>query len=77
MDYFDQGARYNILDIFHSEKARGFKVWSVDYPHMLLKDDQERLLKASGFAAVDFYGTYRFDPYDKQTSDWLIAVACK
>jgi hypothetical protein len=44
---------------------------------MLLKDDQERLLKASGFGAVDFYGTYRFDPYDKEASDRLIAVARK
>jgi glycine/sarcosine N-methyltransferase len=77
MDYFDQGARYNILDIFHSEEARDFKVWSVDYPHMLLKDDQERLLKASGFGAVDFYGTYHFDPYDKEASGRLIAVAHK
>jgi glycine/sarcosine N-methyltransferase len=77
MDYLDQGARYNILDIFHSEEARDFKVWSVDYPQMLLKDDQERLLKASGFATVDFYGTYRFDLYDKEASDWLIAVARK
>jgi glycine/sarcosine N-methyltransferase len=77
MDYFDQGARYNILDIFHSEEARDFKVWSVDYPHMLLKDGQERLLKASGFGTVDFYGSYRFDPYDKEASDLLIAVARK
>jgi glycine/sarcosine N-methyltransferase len=77
MDYFDQGARYNILDIFHSEEARDFKIWHVDYPQILLKDDQERLLKASGFGAVDFYGTYRFDPYDKETSDRLIAVARK
>jgi len=77
MDYFDQGARYNILDIFHSEEARDFKVWSVDYPQILLKDDQERLLKASGFGAVDFYGSYRCDPYDKQASNLLIAVARK
>jgi glycine/sarcosine N-methyltransferase len=77
IDYFDQGARYNILDIFHSEEARDFKVWSVDYPQMLLEDDQERLLTASGFGAVDFYGTYRFDPYDKEASDRLIAVARK
>jgi len=77
MDYLDQGARYNILDIFHSEETRDFKVWSVDYPQILLKDDQERLLKASGFGAVDFYGSYRFDPYDKEASDLLIAVARK
>jgi glycine/sarcosine N-methyltransferase len=77
MDYFDQGARYNILDIFHSEEACDFKVWSVDYLQIPLKDDQERLLKASGFRAVDFYSTYRFDPYDKEASDRLIAVARK
>jgi glycine/sarcosine N-methyltransferase len=75
IDYLDQGAQYNILDIFHSEGARDFKVWSVDYPLMLLKDDQERLLKAAGFGAVDFYGSYHFDPYDKETSERLIAVA--
>jgi glycine/sarcosine N-methyltransferase len=77
IDYFDQGARYNILDIFHGEEARDFKVWSVDYPQMLLRDDQDRLLKASGFGSVNFYGTYRFDPYDKETSDRLITVARK
>ena len=77
IDYLDRGARYNILDLFHGQKARDFKVWSVEYPHMLLKDDQERLLKASGFDTVDFYGTYHFDPYDKETSDRLIIVAHK
>jgi len=77
IDYLNQGARYHVLDIFHSEEARDFKVWSVDYPQMLLKDDQGRLLKASGFGAVDFYGSYRFDPYDKEASDQLIAVARK
>jgi hypothetical protein len=77
IDYFGQGARYNILDIFHGDQVRDLKVWSVDYAHILLKDDQERLLRASGFRTVDFYGTYRFDPYDSQTSDRLIAVAHK
>lgn len=76
IDYFDEGARYNVLDIFHSEESSDFEVWSTDH-YILLKDDQKRLLKASGFAAVDFYGTYRFDPYDGETSDLLIAVAYK
>ena len=77
IDYFDRGARYNVLDIFHGEKISDLKVWSTDYPNILLKDDQERLLRASGFGAVDFYGTYRFDPYDREASDLLIAVAHK
>lgn len=77
IDYFDRGARYNVLDIFHGEEVRDLKVWSMDYPHILLKDDQDRLLTASGFGAVDFYGTYRFDAYDRETSNLLIAVAHK
>jgi glycine/sarcosine N-methyltransferase len=77
IDYVGQGARYNILDIFPSQDTRDsdFKVWSVEYPHMLLRDDYERLLEAAGFGVVDFYSTYQFDPYDKQTSSRLIIVA--
>jgi hypothetical protein len=75
IDYLDQGAQYNILDIIHSEKTRDFQVWSVEYPHMLLKDDHDRLLKKAGFENVNAYGTYRFDPYDKETSHRLIIVA--
>ena len=77
IDHFERGARYNVLDISHSEKGRDLKVWSIDYANILLRDDQERLLKASGFKSVDFYGSYRFEPYDKEASDRLIAVAHK
>ena len=62
---------------FHNQGNSDLKVWSIDYAQILLKDDQEKLLKASGFRAVDFYGTYGWDPYDKETSDRLIAVAHK
>lgn len=77
IDRFGRGARYNVLDIFHGERGHDFKVWSIDYANILLRDDQERLLKASGFKSVDFYGSYRFEPYDKEASDRLIAVAHK
>jgi glycine/sarcosine N-methyltransferase len=77
IDYLGAGARYNILDIRHGEGENGLKVWSVEYPQMLLKDDQARLLTASGFVTIDFFGTYRFDPYDKEASPRLIAVAYK
>lgn len=77
IDYLKQGARYNILDIFHNEESRDFKSWSIDYRCVLLRDDQERLLRASGFSDVRFYGSYRFNPYDKKTSSRLIAVATK
>lgn len=53
------------------------KVWSVEYPHMYLRDDYERLLNAAGFDAIAFYGGYAFEPYDKDASGRLIIVARK
>jgi SAM-dependent methyltransferase len=75
IDYLGQGARYNVLDIDHGVSERGLKVWSVEYPRVLLRDDQERLLRAAGFASPAFYSSYFFAPYDKGMSDRLIAVA--
>jgi ubiquinone/menaquinone biosynthesis C-methylase UbiE len=77
IDYIGEGARYNILDIHHAGEVRDLEVWSVEYSRIYLMDDQDKLLKASGFEAVDFYGSYRFEPYEKQTSDRLITVAQK
>ena len=77
IDYLGEGARYNILDIHHTDQVRDFEVWSVAYSRVYLKDDQEKLLKASGFEMVDFYGSYRLEPYEKQTSNRLITVAQK
>jgi len=77
IDYADEGARYHILDIYHSDEVRDFQIWSVEYPRMYLRDDQERLLEAAGFATVACYGTYRFDPYDTETSQRLIVVGQK
>ena len=75
IDYAGQGATYHILDIYHSDEARDFKVWSIEYPRMYLRDDYERLLKAAGFATVTCYGSYRLDLYDTETSQRLIVVA--
>ena len=75
IDYSGRGARYNVLDIFHGAERRDFRVWSIDYGQILLRDDQERLLRDAGFRTVDFYGSYYFEPYDKEASSRLIAVA--
>jgi glycine/sarcosine N-methyltransferase len=77
IDYVGEGARYNVLDIHHTDEIRNFEVWSVEYSQVYLRDDQEKLLKASGFEVVEFYGSYRLEPYEKQTSDRLITVAQK
>jgi glycine/sarcosine N-methyltransferase len=75
IDYEGEGARYNIVDLYHSEERNELQTWSVTYTRILLRDDQERLLTAAGFARVDFYGSFGFEPYDKRTSRRLIAVA--
>jgi SAM-dependent methyltransferase len=81
IDYTGRGARYNIVDIWHGDdargKGRGLQVWGLNYPHVLLRDDHERLLKAAGFREVEFYGGYDFEPYDRTTSQRLITVARK
>jgi ubiquinone/menaquinone biosynthesis C-methylase UbiE len=77
IDYHDTAARYNILDIWHSKSKPDFKVWSVDYSQILLKDDYMKLLQLAGFRRIRFYGSFKFEPYSKQDSDLLIAVAHK
>ncbi len=75
IDYHGRGASYNILDIGHGAAGPELQVWSTDYALLLLRDDQERLLRAAGFGAVEFFGSHAFDPYDKETSPRLITVA--
>ncbi len=75
IDYEGQGATYHVLDILHGKEAGGLEVWSVHYPRIYLRVDQERLLGEAGFRRVEFYGSYGFDRYDRETSDQLIAVA--
>ena len=69
----ERRATYHVLDVLHREPPE-LKVWTSDV-HILLRDDQERLLTAAGFRQVSFYGGYGFEPYDKETSMRLIAVA--
>ena len=74
IDYLAHTARYNVLDIFHSEHKEGLEVWSTELT-VLLQADQQRLLEEAGFRSVAFYGSPAFEPYDRETSDQLIAVA--
>jgi ubiquinone/menaquinone biosynthesis C-methylase UbiE len=77
LDYLKKGARYNIVDIYHEGKKSALKIWSVDFPHMYLKDDYARLLEISGFRKIRFYGSFRFEPYNKKRSNRLITIAYK
>lgn len=76
MDYFERTVDYHILDIFHNPENNELKVWSAELT-VLLRDEQERLLKTAGFRCVDFFGAFDFSPYDRDNSDRLITVAHK
>ena len=72
----ERDVQYSILDIMRDSDGSQLHAWTTD-GHILLRDDQERLLTEAGFSVVDFYGTYDFQPYDKLESDRLITVAGK
>jgi SAM-dependent methyltransferase len=75
VDYSKRGARYNVVDILRSARRPEIRVWGIEYPNVILRDGLERLLTRAGFAKVGFYGGYRFQPYSKESSSLLIAVA--
>lgn len=75
IDYLEHGARFNILDVCHSEKESGLKVWSMEHPYVLFGDDYRRMLGEAGFSDVRLFGSYGFDAYDTENSNRLIVVA--
>jgi SAM-dependent methyltransferase len=77
IDYFAQGARFNVVDLHHNDTRKDMDVWSIEYERVYLRDDIETVLKSAGFSTCSFYGSYEFQPYDKETSGMLIVVAQK
>ncbi len=75
IDYAGEGACYNIVDIVRGSNGAELRSWNFHYPHVYLQQDYERVLQACGFERVRFYGSYEFDPYDREKSRQLIAVA--
>ena len=75
IDYLERGARYNVLDVYHTEGHQEMRTWSTLYPRMLLSEDYDKLLREAGFGAVELYGSFAFNSYDAETSDRLIVVA--
>jgi hypothetical protein len=77
IDYFERGARFNVVDLYHNDARKDMQVWHIDYHRVYLRDDMESALQRAGFHTYSFYGNYEFQPYDKETSGMLIAVAQK
>jgi SAM-dependent methyltransferase len=76
IDYLEKTFVVNVLDLIHTKKENDFKVSRFTF-RLLLKDDYEKLLKRAGFKKIDFYGSYKFEPYNKDESESLIVVAFK
>lgn len=76
MEYLDETLRINVLDLIHSENEQDFNVCSFEY-RVILQDDYERMLTQVGYREAQYYGSYHFDPYDKERSNRLIVVAHK
>lgn len=77
IDYFERGARFNVVDLNHDGSREDMQVWSIYYERVFLKDDIEAALRSAGFRSRRFYGNFEFQPYDNETSGMLIAVAVK
>lgn len=75
IDYHDRGATYNILDLIPGSEAGDLQHWSTEYPLIPLRDDQEKLLREAGFGEAEFFGDWSGNPYDRERSGLLIAVA--
>jgi len=77
IDYFEHGARFNVVDLFHDPARKDMQVWSIRHNRVFLRDDIEGALRGVGFRRYAFYGSYEFQPYDKDASGMLVAVAEK
>ncbi len=77
IDYFERGARFNVVDLHHNETREEMLVWSITYERVYLRADIEAALQAVGFHTYSFYGGFDFQPYDNETSGMLVAVAQK
>ena len=75
MEYSEDSLHIDVLDLLHDKSSgHDFKLTSFEY-RIILRDDYERLLSQVGFVERHYFGNYQFEPYDKESSNRLIAVA--
>jgi glycine/sarcosine N-methyltransferase len=76
MDYSDKEMEVHVFDFVHTENERAFH-HNLFRMRIRLKDEWQRLLNQVGFKKTEFFGDWKFTPYDKNTSMRLVAVAEK
>jgi len=75
IDYPEKGMIFNVVDIIRDGEVSRVESWSMNYAQVLMQDDHQRLLSEAGFGTIEFFGSYNLDPYDKEKSNRLIAIA--
>jgi glycine/sarcosine N-methyltransferase len=76
VDFHNETLTFNMVVLHKDDGAWSYRSEATEL-RPIFKQDLERLLKQTGFADLDFYGDYRFNPYQQDTSSDLIVVARK
>ena len=76
MDYFDKQMEVHVFDFIHTETEKDFR-HNLVRMRIRLQDGWQRMLNQAGFQKIEYFGDWKFTPYDKDNSMRLIAVAHK
>lgn len=74
LDYLGEVMAVTIFDFIHTETTSDFQHSKVRV-RIRLHDSWARILRDAGFSNVKFFENWDFTPYDKSTSQRLIAIA--
>ena len=66
----------HVFDFVHTESEKGF-YHNLFRLRIRLQDEWHRMLNQVGFNKIEFFGDWKYTPYEKDTSMRLIAVAKK
>ncbi|MEJ2731299.1 MAG: methyltransferase domain-containing protein [Deltaproteobacteria bacterium] len=76
MDYMGKQMEVHVFDFIHTENEKDF-YHNLFRMRIRLQDEWQRMLNQVGFKKIEYFGDWKFAPYDKDTSMRLIAVAKK
>ncbi len=76
VDFNPETLTFNMVILHKNGAAWSYRAHVTEL-RPIFRDDVERLLERPGFTSMDFYGDYRFSPYQQNASSDLIVVARK
>jgi len=76
MDYLEKQMEVHVFDFIHTETEKDFR-HNLFRMRIRLQDGWYQMLNQVGFKKIEYFGDWKFTPYDKDDSMRLIAVAKK